>query len=36
VEEKIAKERGRTWFKFDNDEEMLKAIESEKARAVTV
>jgi ferredoxin--NADP+ reductase len=36
VEEKIAKERGITWFKFDKDEEMLSAIESEKAKAVTV
>jgi len=36
VEEKIAKEQGRTWFKFDKDEDMLNAIESEKARAVTV
>lgn len=36
VEEKIAKDRGRTWFKFDKDEDMLNAIEAEKAKAVTV
>ena len=36
VEERLAKEGGRTWFKFDKDEDMLKAIESEKAKAVTV
>ncbi len=36
VEEKTAKDRGRTWFKFDKDEDMLNAIESEKAKAVTV
>jgi ferredoxin--NADP+ reductase len=36
VEESKAKELGRTWFKFDNDEDMLNAIESEKAKAVTV
>jgi ferredoxin--NADP+ reductase len=36
VEEKIAKERGIAWFKFDKDEDMLNAIESEKAKAVTV
>lgn len=36
VEEKTAKELGRTWFKFDNDEEMLNAIEAEKAKAVSV
>lgn len=36
VEEKIAKERGRTWFKFDKNDDMLKAIEAEKAKAVSV
>jgi ferredoxin--NADP+ reductase len=36
VEEKLAKDRGRTWFKFDKDEDMLNAIEAEKAKAVTV
>jgi hypothetical protein len=36
VEENLAKERGRTWFKFDKNEDMLKAIEAEKAKAVTV
>lgn len=36
VEEQIAKERGRTWFKFDKDEDMLNAIEAEKAKAVSV
>ena len=36
VEESKAKELGRTWFKFDKDEDMLNAIESEKAKAVTV
>jgi ferredoxin--NADP+ reductase len=36
VEEKIAKDRGRTWFKFDKNEDMLKAIEAEKAKAVSV
>jgi len=36
VEEKIAKERGRTWFKFDKDEDMLKAIDAEKTKAVSV
>jgi ferredoxin--NADP+ reductase len=33
VEEKVAKERSIAWFKFDKDEEMLIAIESEKAKA---
>ena len=36
VEEKMAKERGRTWFKFDKDEDMLKAIDAEKTKAVSV
>ena len=36
VEEKIAKERGRTWFKFDQDEDMLNAIEAERAKTVSV
>ncbi|HEX5432852.1 MAG TPA: hypothetical protein VFY05_01335, partial [Candidatus Angelobacter sp.] len=36
VEEKMAKEHGRTWFKFDRDEDMLDAIEAEKAKAVSV
>lgn len=36
VEEQIAKERVRTWFKFDKDEDMLNAIEAEKAKAVSV
>lgn len=36
VEEQIAKERGRTWFKFDKDEDMLTAIEAERAKAVSV
>src|SRR5262249_30769976 len=36
TEEKIAKERGLTWFKFDKDEEMLAAIDAHKARTVSV
>ncbi|HEX7287055.1 MAG TPA: hypothetical protein VF532_12785, partial [Candidatus Angelobacter sp.] len=36
AEEKIAQERGMTWFKFDNDQDMLAAIDAEKAKAVTV
>jgi ferredoxin/flavodoxin---NADP+ reductase len=36
AEEKIAKERGLTWFKFDQDEDMLAAIETEKTKAVSV
>ncbi|HET6934346.1 MAG TPA: hypothetical protein VFI72_05865, partial [Candidatus Angelobacter sp.] len=36
AEEKIAKERGLTSFKFDKDDDMLNAIETEKAKAVTV
>jgi ferredoxin--NADP+ reductase len=36
VEEKLAKESGRTWFKFDKDEDMLSAIEAEKGKAVSV
>jgi ferredoxin--NADP+ reductase len=36
AEEKVAKDRGLTWFKFDKDEDMLKAIEAEKSKAVTV
>ncbi len=35
AEEKVAKERGLTWFKFSDDEAMLKAIEEEKARVET-
>lgn len=33
AEEKMARERGVAWFKFDNDEAMLAAIEAEKAKA---
>ncbi|HKW75913.1 MAG TPA: FAD-dependent oxidoreductase [Terriglobales bacterium] len=33
AEEKMAREQGVAWFKFDNDETMLKAIEAEKAKA---
>ena len=36
AEEKIAQERGMSWFKFDKDEDMLAAIDAEKARAVSV
>ena len=36
AEEKIAQERGMTWFKFDKDEDMLAAIDAEKAKAVSV
>ncbi len=36
VEEQVAKERGMTWFKFDNDKDMLAAIDAEKAKATTV
>jgi len=36
VEEKVAQERGMTWFKFDKDEDMLAAIDAEKAKAVSV
>jgi ferredoxin--NADP+ reductase len=33
AEEKMARERGVAWFKFDNDEAMLAAIEAERAKA---
>jgi ferredoxin--NADP+ reductase len=36
AEEKIAKERGLAWFKFDKDEDMLAAIDAEKTKAVSV
>src|SRR5262249_30612047 len=36
VEEKIAQERGLTWFKFAKDEDMLAAIDENKARTVSV
>jgi ferredoxin--NADP+ reductase len=36
AEEKIAKERGLTWFKFDKDEDMLAAIDAHKAKTVSV
>jgi ferredoxin--NADP+ reductase len=36
VEEQEAQRRGMVWFKFAEDEAMLGAIESEKAKAVTV
>jgi ferredoxin--NADP+ reductase len=36
VEEKIAKERGLSWFKFDKDEDMLAAIDAERPKAVSV
>ncbi len=36
AEEQEAQRRGVLWFKFADDEAMLEAIESEKARAVTV
>ena len=36
AEEQIAQQRGIPWFKFDKDEDMLKAIEAEKAKAVSV
>ncbi len=36
AEEQIAQQRGISWFKFDKDEDMLKAIEAEKAKAVSV
>jgi len=35
AEEKIAKERGLSWFKFSDDEMMLAAIEEEKAKVAT-
>jgi hypothetical protein len=36
AEEKEAQKRGIAWFKFADDDAMLAAIESEKAKAVTV
>jgi len=36
AEEKQARERGLPWFKFSEDEDMLAAIEQEKAKAVSV
>ena len=36
AEERIAQQRGIPWFKFDKDEDMLKAIEAERAKAVSV
>src|SRR5262249_4048030 len=36
AEEKIAQERGLTWFKFDKDEDMLAAIDANKAKTVSV
>jgi ferredoxin--NADP+ reductase len=36
AEEKIAQERGLTWFKFAEDEAMLAAIEAHKAKTVSV
>jgi ferredoxin--NADP+ reductase len=36
AEEKIAKERGLIWFKFDKDEDMLAAIEAHRAKTVSV
>jgi ferredoxin/flavodoxin---NADP+ reductase len=36
AEEQIAQQRGIPWFKFDKDEDMLNAIEAEKAKAVSV
>ncbi len=36
AEERIAQERGLTWFKFDKDEEMLAAIDACKAKTVSV
>jgi ferredoxin--NADP+ reductase len=36
AEEQIAQQRGIPWFKFDKDEDMLKAIEAEKSKAVSV
>ena len=36
AEEKEAQKRGVPWFKFADDDAMLAAIESEKAKAVTV
>lgn len=36
AEERTAQERGVPWFKFDKDEAMLAAIETEKAKAVSV
>jgi ferredoxin--NADP+ reductase len=35
-EEKIAKERGMPWFKFDKDDDMLAAIDANKAKTVSV
>src|SRR5215831_640418 len=36
AEEKIAQERGLTWFKFDKDDDMLAAIDANKAKTVSV
>jgi ferredoxin--NADP+ reductase len=36
AEEQIAQQRGISWFKFDKDEDMMKAIEAEKAKTVSV
>jgi ferredoxin--NADP+ reductase len=36
AEEKIARERGLPWFKFDKDEEMLAAIDAHRAKTVSV
>ena len=36
AEEKIARERGLPWFKFDKDEEMLVAIDAHRAKTVSV
>jgi ferredoxin--NADP+ reductase len=36
AEEKIAQDRGLTWFKFDKDDDMLAAIDASKAKTVSV
>jgi ferredoxin/flavodoxin---NADP+ reductase len=36
AEEKVAQDRGLTWFKFDKDEDMLAAIDAHKAKTVSV
>jgi hypothetical protein len=36
AEEQMARQQGIAWFKFDKDEDMLKAIEAEKGKTVSV
>jgi 3-methyladenine DNA glycosylase AlkD len=36
AEDKTAQERGLSWFKFDQDEDMLAAIDACKAKTVSV